>query len=99
MTGLLQDDRFAGPYWLLWTIPPVAAGAAIALAGGAIDVDAYTLHGTLTWVGDSGRGASIALFVSAAHYALALNLLGGLAARRRLDAATDTSGPAREPDP
>lgn len=78
LTGLVQDDRFGAPYVLLWAVPPIAAGTAIALAGLSTDV----------WVvppvpvGDWGRGAGTALLVSAAAYALGLNLLARWAGRR-----------------
>jgi hypothetical protein len=75
LTGLLQDDRFDAPYWLLWAVPPIAAGAAIALAGLSMNV----WYEPPVLVGDWGRGASTALLVSAAAYALGLNLLAGLA--------------------
>ncbi|MGW4948194.1 hypothetical protein ACWEOZ_42140 [Actinoplanes sp. NPDC004185] len=71
LTGLAQDDEFDAWPWLLWSVPFVAAGAAIALAGLSSDV----------WevppvpVGDWGRSATIALLVGAAAYAMILNLL------------------------
>ncbi|WP_262287017.1 hypothetical protein [Micromonospora sp. MA102] len=71
MTGLLQDDRFNAPPGLLWAVPPIAAGTAIALAGLSLDV----WVGPAVLVGDWGRGASVALLVGAAAYALGLNLL------------------------
>ncbi|MEG3632614.1 hypothetical protein [Micromonospora palythoicola] len=80
MTGLLQDDRFAAPYALLWTVPPIAAGTAIALAGLSTDVWAVPP----VTVGDWGRGASAALLVSAAAYALGLNSLASWNRRRVL---------------
>ncbi|MEV4118490.1 hypothetical protein [Micromonospora sp. NPDC049645] len=87
MTGLLQDDRFNAPYGLLWAVPPIAAGTAIALAG--LSMDVWVKPPVL--VGDWGRSASAALLVSAAAYALGMNLLAGLAGRRRrLDAETGT---------
>lgn len=79
LTGLLQDDRFNAPYWLLWAVPPIAAGAAIALAG--LSMDVWTDPGVL--VGDWGRAAGTALLVSAAAYAVGLNVFGALAGRRR----------------
>lgn len=85
LTGLVQDDRFNAPYGLLWTIPPIAAGTAIALAG--LSMDVWVEPPVL--VGDWGRAASAALLVSTAAYALGLNLLAGLAGRRRPDAETD----------
>lgn len=77
--GMAQDDEFAGPSWLLWTVPPIAAGTAVALAGLSLDVwsDPPVL------VGDWGQSAGIALLVSAGAYALGLNLLGVLVERRR----------------
>jgi hypothetical protein len=100
LTGLLQDDGFNAPYWLLWTVPPIAAGAAIALAG--LSMDVWVEPPVL--VGDWGRGASAALLISAAAYALGLNLLGGLAERRRRRrraavTGTTPSESARGPDP
>ncbi|SCG72198.1 hypothetical protein [Micromonospora humi] len=71
LVGLVQDDRFHAPYALLWTVPPMAAGTAIALAGLSTDVWAVPP----VTVGDWGRGAGIALLVSSAAYALGLNLL------------------------
>jgi hypothetical protein len=94
LTGLLQDDGFDAPYWLLWTVPPIAAGAAIAMAGMSMDV--WVEPPVL--VGDWGRGASAALLVCAAGYALGLNLLGGLAGRRRPRLPAAAPG-APEPDP
>ncbi|MBB5113348.1 hypothetical protein ACLQ2Y_14285 [Micromonospora echinospora] len=78
LVGLLQDDRFAAPYALLWAVPPIAAGTAIALAGLSTDVWAVPP----VPVGDWGRGSSAALLVSAAAYALGLNLLARWAGRR-----------------
>lgn len=77
--GLAQDDEFAGPSWLLWVVPPIAAGTAVALAGLSLDV---WLNPPVP-VGDWGQGAGIALVVGAAAYALGLNLLGVLLERRR----------------
>ncbi|WBB50284.1 hypothetical protein O3597_07455 [Verrucosispora sp. WMMA2044] len=88
MTGLLQDDQFAGPDALLWTVPPIAAGTAIALAGLSTDVWAVPP----VTVGDWGRGASTALLVSAAAYALGLNLLACWT-RRRVLTRTDRFEP------
>jgi hypothetical protein len=79
MIGLLQDDRFNAPYGLLWAVPPIAAGTAVALAGLSTDVWAAPP----VPVGDWGRGAGAALLVSAAAYALGLNLLAAWAGRRR----------------
>jgi hypothetical protein len=79
LTGVMQNDRFDGPGWLLWTVPPVAAGAALALAGTSVDV----FPEPAVVVGDWGRGASIALLVSAAGFALVFNLLAHLDSRRR----------------
>ncbi|MGY0002611.1 hypothetical protein [Micromonospora sp. I033] len=78
MFGLLQDDRFNAPYALLWAVPPIAAGTAVALAG--LSMDVWVAQPVL--VGDWGCGASAALLVSAAAYALGLNLLAGRAGRR-----------------
>ncbi|WP_433281529.1 hypothetical protein [Micromonospora sp. CA-244673] len=92
MTGLLQDDQFNAPYVLLWAVPPIAAGTAIALAG--LSMDVWVVPPVL--VGDWGRGASAALLVSAAAYALGLNLLAGRAGRRpRRDAGRPHRGTAR----
>jgi hypothetical protein len=87
LTGLLQDDRFAGPAWLLWTVPPVAAATAIALNGLSMDVwfDPPVL------VGDWGHQASTALLISAAAWAAGLNLLAAMLARRR---SMDPAAPA-----
>ncbi|MEH1164324.1 hypothetical protein V6V47_02930 [Micromonospora sp. CPCC 205539] len=91
MTGLLQDDRFGAPTVLLWTVSPVAAGTAIALAG--LSMDVWSAPPVL--VGDWGRGASTALLVSTSAYALGLNLLAVLAERRRRgDGAPTGPGPA-----
>lgn len=80
LTGLLQDDEYDAWPWLLWSVPFVAAGAAIALAGLSLDVWEFPP----VPVGDWGHGASVALLVSASAYAVGLNLLGYLAARRRV---------------
>jgi hypothetical protein len=77
MIGLVQNDQFNGPYALLWAVPAIAAGTAIALAGLSMDVWANPA----VLVGDWGRGASTALLVSAGAYALGLNLLAGLVER------------------
>lgn len=79
LTELLQDDQFNAPHFLLWTVPPIAAGAAIALAG--LSMDVWARPPVLT--GDWGHSASVALLVSALAYALGLNLLGCLAGRQR----------------
>jgi hypothetical protein len=71
LTGLVQDDEFDAWPWLLWAVPFVAAGAAIALAGLSADVWEFPP----VPVGDMGRSATIALLVSAAAYAVILNLL------------------------
>jgi hypothetical protein len=65
LAGLLQSDRTAAWPWSLWTIPPMAAGAALALAGVSMD------RPLDNW----GHGPSIALLVGAAAWAVALNLL------------------------
>ncbi|MCZ7423648.1 MULTISPECIES: hypothetical protein [unclassified Micromonospora] len=91
MTGLLQDDRFAAPYALLWTVPPIAAGTAIALAGLSTDVWAVPP----VTVGDWGRGASTALLVSAAAYALGLNLLAHWTRRARGEGRRVAGPPVR----
>ncbi|GHJ54207.1 hypothetical protein Nm8I071_35140 [Nonomuraea sp. TT08I-71] len=92
MTGLLQDDRFNAPYGLLWAVPPIAAGTAVALAGLSMDVWAEPP----VLVGDWGQGASTALLVSAAAYALGLNLVAGRAGRSpRPHAERPHGGPAR----
>ncbi|SIN30751.1 hypothetical protein [Micromonospora cremea] len=100
LNGLLQDDEFNAPYWLLWTAPPIAAGAAIALA--ALSIDVWTQPPVL--MGDWGRSASAALLISAAAYALGLNLLGGMAERRRRQrrtagTGTSSSESAHRPNP
>ena len=79
LTGLLQDDEFDAWPWLLWAVPFVAAGAAIALAGLSFDVWEFPP----VPVGDWGHGASAALLVSATAYAMGLNLLAHLVMRRR----------------
>ena len=79
LTGLIQDDEFAAWPWLLWAVPFVAAGTAIALSGLSADVWAVPP----VEVGDWGRSAGITLLVSAGAYAVVLNLLGYLAARRQ----------------
>jgi hypothetical protein len=96
MTGLLQDDRFSAPYWLLWTVPPIAAGTAIALAG--LSMDVWTVPTVV--IGDWGRSASTALLISAGAYALGLNLLGGLVElrRRRRGAAVKIPSPSDSAD-
>ncbi|MGW0433698.1 hypothetical protein ACWDV4_14315 [Micromonospora sp. NPDC003197] len=78
-TGLVHVDRFNVPSWLLWTVPPIAASTAIALAGLSMDVWASPP----VLMGDWGHSASNALLVSTAAYALGLNLLAGLVGRRR----------------
>jgi len=79
LTGLVQDDEFDAWPWLLWAVPFVAAGAAIALAG--LSMDVWEVPPLL--VGDRGRGAGVALLVSAGAYALVLNLAAVLAVRCR----------------
>jgi hypothetical protein len=95
MIGLRQDDQLSFPYWLLVPFPPIAAGAAVALAGLSVDVwnPPYAL------IGDWGRGASIALLVGATMYAVGLNLLARRAERRRQlrAAAPGAAGPAPDP--
>ena len=78
LTGLVQDDEFDAWPWLLWAVPFVAAGTAIALSGLSADVWAVPP----VEVGDWGWSAGITLLVSAEAYAVVLNLLGYLAARR-----------------
>ncbi|NES31701.1 hypothetical protein GCE86_03080 [Micromonospora terminaliae] len=90
LTGLLQDDRFNAPYWLLWAAPPIAAGAAVALA--ALSIDVWSQPPVL--MGDWGSSASAALLTGAAAYALGLNLLGGLAERRRRRRSNAGTGPS-----
>jgi hypothetical protein len=68
--GLLQDNRLSWPLWLLWTVPPVAAAATIALAG--LSVDVWSDPSVV--VGDWGRGSSIALLAGVSAYALGVNL-------------------------
>lgn len=79
LAGLLHDDGSGAPSWLLWTLPPMAAGAAAVLAG--LSMDVWIEPPVL--VGDRGGGAGAALLVGAAAYALGLNLLAGLARRGR----------------
>ncbi|MEE6259220.1 hypothetical protein [Plantactinospora sonchi] len=79
MIGLSQDDRFNGPDWVLWVIPPLAAGTAVALAGLSLDV----WRETAVLVGDWGYGASLALLVGTSAYAVGLNLIAWLLGRRR----------------
>ncbi|GAA3763955.1 hypothetical protein GCM10022379_34610 [Micromonospora maritima] len=92
LTGLVQDDRFGAPSGLLWAVSPIAAGTAIALAG--LSTDVWAVPPVV--VGDGGCGAGVALLVSAAAYALGLNLLARWARRRAL-ARTDRL-PPRQPD-
>jgi hypothetical protein len=79
LTGLVQDDEYDAWPWLLWAVPFVAAGTAIALAGLSADVWEFPP----VPVGDWGRSATIALLVGAAAYAVILNLLA--VTRRRGD--------------
>jgi hypothetical protein len=71
LTGLVQDDEYDAWPWLLWAVPFVPAGTAIALAGSSADVWAFPP----VPVGDWGRSATIALLVSAAAHAVIVNLL------------------------
>ncbi len=91
MTGLLQDDEFDAWPWLLWAVPFVAAGTAIALAGLSLDVWEFPP----VPVGDWGHGASVALLVSAAAYAVGLNLLAYLVRRRAARRAGAALAPGR----
>jgi hypothetical protein len=95
--GLLQDDKFGGPHGMLG-MPPVAAGAAVALAG--LSVDVWAVPPVL--VGDWGRGASIALLTGLAAYALIFNLFGFLVGRRRRRGGADAlwaADPSGQDDP
>lgn len=79
LTGLLQDDSPDVWPWLMWTVPFVAAGTAIALAGLSMNVggDQPVL------AGDWGHQASVALLVGVTAYAIGLNLVAYLKGRRR----------------
>jgi hypothetical protein len=77
ITGMVQDDTFDAPIALLWTVPPVAAGATVGLAGLAIDVNREPVV-----VGDTGTVAGVALLAGAMVWALLVNLLGLLVRRR-----------------
>jgi hypothetical protein len=100
ITGLLQDDGGDAPHWLYWAVPPIAAATAIALTGLSMNVSLFPQ----VLQGDWGREASAALLVSAAAYAVALNLLAVLVEyrrRRRTDApdrTEATSAPRAVPD-
>jgi hypothetical protein len=85
-TGLLQNDTFAAPAWLLG-LPPVAGSAAVALA--ALSVTDRS-DDVAVVVGDLGHHAGVALLVGAAAWAVALNLLPllGLRQRRRQTSAS-----------
>ncbi|MCW6010403.1 hypothetical protein K1W54_38530 [Micromonospora sp. CPCC 205371] len=76
--GLTQDDRWGGPEWLLWLLPPLAAAAAIPLTTMSVDV---WLDPPVT-VGDGGKGALIALVGGLILYAGSLTLLGMVLSRR-----------------
>jgi hypothetical protein len=67
--GLTQDDSFALPGWLL-LFPPLAAGAAIALAG--LSMDVWTSPAVP--VGDWGYAAADTMLTSLAAAAILLNL-------------------------
>jgi hypothetical protein len=69
--GLTQDDRWGGPMWILWLLPPLAAAAAIPLTTTSVDVWAEPA----VTVGDSGQGALIALLAGLLLYAGGLTLL------------------------
>jgi hypothetical protein len=80
--GLLQDDRFDAPVWLLG-IPPAAAATAVTLAAlsgtdGPYDPNDPT---AVIVVGDWGRSAGAALLAGALAWAVLLNVLV-LAGRR-----------------
>jgi hypothetical protein len=87
-TGLMQDDRFEAPAWLLG-LPPVAAAASVALAalsGAEPLVFDPANPAAMEIVGDWGRGAGVALLVGALAWAVLLNVaawLVGLIGRRR----------------
>ncbi|GAA3948891.1 hypothetical protein [Actinoplanes auranticolor] len=98
LTGLVQDDEYDAWPWLLWAVPFVAAGTAIALAG--LSADAWEFPPVP--VGDWGRSATLALLASAAAYALILNLLA--VTRRRgdrppADSPAAGSGPTADAHP
>ncbi|WP_344936031.1 hypothetical protein [Actinoplanes nipponensis] len=90
LTGLLQDDTYRAWPWLLWTVPFVAAGTAIALAG--LSMDVWAVPPVL--VGDWGHSASTALLVSAGAYAVVLNAAAVLLRRRRRSGARAGGGRA-----
>jgi hypothetical protein len=71
LTGLFQTGTNHAWPWLLWTVPPVAAGTALALAGTSLNEESVPP----VLLGDWGHRASIALLVGAAAWAVALNLL------------------------
>ncbi|MEH1130496.1 hypothetical protein [Micromonospora sp. CPCC 206061] len=77
--GLMQDDRWAGPMWILWLLPPLAAAAAIPLTTMSVDVGADPP----VTLGDGGQGALIALVGGLLLYAGSLHLLGLVLDRRR----------------
>jgi hypothetical protein len=77
--GLTQDDRWGGPEWLLWVLPPLAAATAIPLTTMSVDV----WPDPPVTVGDGGKGALVALVGGLILYAGSLNLLGMVLARRR----------------
>lgn len=77
--GLLQDDQWGGPVWVLWLLPPLAAAAAIPLTTMSVDVWAQPP----VTVGDGGRGALIALAGGSILYAGGLTLLGWRRSRDR----------------
>lgn len=77
--GLMQEDRWGGPEWLLWLLPPLAAATAMPLTTLSVDV---WLDPPVT-VGDGGKGALIALVGGLILYAGSLNLLGMVFSRRR----------------
>ena len=76
--GLVQDDAPGIPPWLLWLLPPLAAGTAIAQAGLSINVNTDPP----VLAGDWGAGASVALLGGLAIYAGLAVLLAGRARRR-----------------
>jgi hypothetical protein len=71
LAGLLQTDRYAAWPWTLWTIPPMSAGTALALAG----------QSPSAW----GHHPSLTLLVGTAAWAVILNLLALRKSRRASD--------------
>lgn len=77
--GLLQEDRWGGPEWILWLLPPLAAAAAIPLTTTSVDAWAFPA----VTVGDGGRGAVIALVGGLILYSAGLPLLCWALSRRQ----------------